>query len=82
MDPEAICDLFVALGPVRTRRMFGGHGIYAGDLMFALETGGELYLKADDRAGFPSGRIPPLHSRERRTHGADELLASAGPGSR
>jgi DNA transformation protein and related proteins len=48
MDPEAIGDLFRDLGPVRTRRMFGGQGIYAGDLMFALEAGGELYLKADD----------------------------------
>jgi DNA transformation protein len=49
MDAEAIRDLFAALGPVRTRRMFGGQGIYAGELMFALEAGGELYLKADDR---------------------------------
>ncbi len=48
MDPEAIRDLFGALGPVRTGRMFGGQGIYAGDLMFALEAGGELYLKVDD----------------------------------
>ena len=28
--------------------MFGGQGIYAGDLMFALEAYGELYLKVDD----------------------------------
>ena len=49
MDSEAIRDLFAALGPVRTRRMFGGQGIYAGELMFALEAGGELYLKADNR---------------------------------
>jgi len=27
--------------------MFGGRGIYQGDLMFALEAGGELYLKTD-----------------------------------
>jgi DNA transformation protein len=47
MDPEAISDLFAGLGPVRVRRMFGGQGIYAGELMFALEAGGELYLKAD-----------------------------------
>jgi DNA transformation protein len=30
--------------------MFGGQGIYAGDLMFALEIGGELYLKIDDNS--------------------------------
>ncbi len=28
--------------------MFGGQGIYAGVVMFALEVGGELYLKVDD----------------------------------
>ncbi len=27
--------------------MFGGYGIYADDVMFALSTGGDLYLKAD-----------------------------------
>ena len=48
VDPQAIRDLFGALGPVRTRRMFGGQGIYAGELMFALEIDGELYLKVDD----------------------------------
>jgi DNA transformation protein len=47
MDPEAIRDIFQDLGPVRTRRMFGGQGIYLHDRMFALESGGEIYLKAD-----------------------------------
>ena len=49
MDPEAIRDLFAGLGPVRIRRMFGGQGIYSGEVMFALELDGELYLKVDDR---------------------------------
>jgi DNA transformation protein len=48
VDPEAIRDLFADLGPVRIQRMFGGQGVYAGEVMFALEAGGELYLKADD----------------------------------
>ncbi|HEX8664824.1 MAG TPA: TfoX/Sxy family protein [Beijerinckiaceae bacterium] len=47
MDPDSIRDLFAALGPVRVRKMFGGQGVYGGDLMFALEAGGELFLKAD-----------------------------------
>lgn len=47
MDPEAIRDLFAALGPVRTRRMFGGQGIYLGERIFAIEARGEIYLKAD-----------------------------------
>lgn len=47
MDEETIADLFSAFGPVRLRRMFGGAGLYVDGLMFALEAGGELYLKAD-----------------------------------
>jgi DNA transformation protein len=47
MDAEAIRDIFRGLGPVQIRRMFGGKGIYQGELMFALEASGELYLKAD-----------------------------------
>ena len=47
MDPDSIQGLFQDLGPVRTRRMFGGQGIYLHDRMFALEIGGEVYLKAD-----------------------------------
>ena len=48
MDEEAIRDIFRQAGPIRLRRMFGGLGIYRDDLMFALGSGGELYLKADD----------------------------------
>jgi DNA transformation protein len=47
-DPEAIRELFSSFGTVSVRRMFGGHGVYADGLMFGLEAGGELYLKADD----------------------------------
>lgn len=48
MDDADIEDLFAAFGPVRLRRMFGGRGIFADGVMFALETGGLVYLKADD----------------------------------
>ena len=47
MDPETIRELFAELGPIRTRKMFGGQGVYAGDQIFALESAGELYLKVD-----------------------------------
>lgn len=33
---------------VRARAMFGGVGIYSGDLFFALIAGDTLYLKVDD----------------------------------
>ena len=48
MDTEAIRDLFVGIGPVRIRKMFGGQGVYSGERMFALEAYGELYLKVDE----------------------------------
>ena len=34
-------------GPIRSRKMFGGHGIYHDDLMFGLVADDEFYLKAD-----------------------------------
>jgi DNA transformation protein and related proteins len=69
MDPEAIRDLFAGIGPVRVRRMFGGQGIYAGELMFALEAGGELFLKADDEtvdALRAAGSAPFVYDRDGR----------------
>jgi DNA transformation protein len=47
MDAEAIREIFREAGEIRIRKMFGGQGIYRDDLMFALEAGGELYLKVD-----------------------------------
>lgn len=49
-DPftEQVVGLLTPLGPVRSRRMFGGHGIFMDDVMFALIARGELYFKADE----------------------------------
>ena len=52
----AVTDRFVTfvleqldpLGPIASKRMFGGVGLYAGDLFFALIAGDVLYLKADE----------------------------------
>ena len=43
-------DLFRPFGAVTIKRMFGGHGIYADGLMFALEAGGEIFLKTDSES--------------------------------
>ena len=40
-------DLFSGLGAVHARRMFGGAGLYAGAVMFALVDEGRIYLKTD-----------------------------------
>jgi DNA transformation protein and related proteins len=39
--------LFEPFGPVTVRRMFGGSGIYAEGLCFAIEADGDVYIKAD-----------------------------------
>jgi DNA transformation protein len=41
-------ELMDGLGDVRARRMFGGHGIFHGDIMFALVVDDVLYLKANN----------------------------------
>lgn len=40
------CELFSGLGPTRARRMFGGAGVYAHDVMFALIAEDVIYIKA------------------------------------
>lgn len=62
MDPDYLRDLFASFRPVTVRRMFGGAGLYADGVMFALRSsGGTLYLKVDEnnepdfvREGLPS----------------------------
>jgi DNA transformation protein len=43
-------ELLSALGTVRARRMFGGHGLYVDDRFIALIADDTLFLKADDQA--------------------------------
>jgi DNA transformation protein len=40
-------ELLSRVGPVRARAMFGGHGVYCGDLMIGLVDDDELFLKTD-----------------------------------
>jgi DNA transformation protein and related proteins len=48
MDAESLKELFAPFGAVAIKRMFGGHGIYADGVCFAIEADGEVYLKTDD----------------------------------
>ncbi len=47
MDAESLKALFEPFWPVAVRRMFGGSGIYAEGLCFAIEADGEVFLKTD-----------------------------------
>jgi len=72
-DPDgyvAWClELTASIGPVRARRMFGGHGLYADDVMFGLIAGEQLYLKSDDQTRErwqAAGGTPFAYSRQDR----------------
>jgi DNA transformation protein len=45
---EFVVEQLDPVGPITSKRMFGGVGLYAGDLFFALVAGDVLYLKGDD----------------------------------
>ncbi len=47
MDGEFLRELFAPFGAVTVRRLFGGAGIYADGLCFAIESRGEVYIKSD-----------------------------------
>lgn len=61
--------VFDALGglPVRSRRLFGGHGLYLGDKFFAVISDGKLYFRTDEasRPAYRERGMPPLQPRHR-----------------
>lgn len=68
---DTLCDLLsrALVGPVRMRRMFGGHGFYAHDLFIAVLVDGTFYLKTSPatRAVFEAEGLQPwVYHREGR----------------
>ena len=59
---DYLAELFEGFGAVRSRRMFGGYGLYHRDVMFALVSDDVLYLKADDALAelFETRGLPPF----------------------
>ena len=41
-------EVFTSFGPIHTKRMFGGYGVYHDNLMFGLVADDVLYLKANE----------------------------------
>lgn len=64
---ELLEEALGAIGPIAIRRMFGGAGVFADGVMFALIAGDTLYLKADDttRHAFESEGLAPFTYRGR-----------------
>lgn len=53
MNPPLVdhcLELLAPLGTVRSRRMFGGHGLYVDDLFVAIIAFERLYLKTDEQS--------------------------------
>jgi DNA transformation protein len=57
-----VLELMRPWAAVRARRMFGGHGLYRDDLMFALEADEQLYVKVDaqSQAAFVAAGCRPF----------------------
>ena len=47
MDDADIGEMFAGLGPVKIKKMFGGKSFYFEGVILAIETDGEIFLKAD-----------------------------------
>lgn len=66
-DPRRFDDLFQFFGRVSVRRMFGGEGIFADDMMIALVTSDDqMYLKTSDetRQAFLAEKRKPFSFRK------------------
>jgi len=59
---ESLRDLLAFVPELRSRRMFGGAGLYTGERMFAVADDDVLYLKVDDqtRARFEQAGSGPF----------------------
>ena len=55
-------DQLADMGPVESRRMFGGAGLYCDELMFAIVADDVLYFKVDDsnRADYEAAGMEPF----------------------
>ncbi len=47
---EFLKEIFSEFGEIRSRKMFGGHGIYHNNLMIGLVADDTLYLKVDSKS--------------------------------
>lgn len=73
-------ELLAPLGPVRSRSMFGGYGLYVDDIFLALIAFDRLYLKVDDatRERFIAAGCEPF-SYEMRSGRTAELGYMTAP---
>lgn len=68
-DLNEILDQLSPIGEITARSLFGGHGLYWRDVIFAILYGGKLYLKVDEQSkpDFVNRGMLPFRPDERRT---------------
>ncbi|HEY6170496.1 MAG TPA: TfoX/Sxy family protein [Verrucomicrobiae bacterium] len=67
---DFVLDQLTGLPELRAKRMFGGHGLYAGEAFFGILMDGRLYFKTDERtrADYEArGMGPFTYEKARRT---------------
>lgn len=59
---DFVVDSLTPLGAIRVRRMFGSHGVFQDDRMFALIDNDELFFRTDDlsRPAFERRGLKPF----------------------
>jgi DNA transformation protein len=59
---EFVLDQLSALSELRARAMFGGHGIYSGEIFFGILDEGRLFFKTDleSEKDYTSRGMPPF----------------------
>ena len=74
---------FDEFGDVAARAMFGGIGLYKGDLFFGIVAGAYLYLKVDEqnREAFEKAGMPAVQA-VRGSAGVDAVLPRPGGSAR
>jgi DNA transformation protein and related proteins len=66
---DRILDRLAALGDITSRPLFGGHGFYWRDVIFAISYRERLYLKVDERSrpAFEARGMGPFRPNQRQT---------------
>ena len=66
---DFVLDQLRELGSVRSKRMFGGHGLYQGETFFGIIHDGCLYLKTNDqtRGAYEAAGMGPFQPNEKQT---------------
>lgn len=75
---DYVVEVLAPLGPVQTRKMFGGHGVFYGGLMIGLIADDSLYLKVDklSKTDFEALDLPPFeYSKNGKTFAMSYHLA-------